>query len=111
MTSEVIIVPAIFFSFVAMVKILSDNRTRQMLIKQGQIDENVKYLYQSHMADHVPSSIKWGLVLIGIGLAFIVGQIVPHDIQGEITVGSMFMLSGLGLVVYYFLARHWAKKQ
>ena len=110
MQSEIIVVPAIFFSFVAIVKILSDNRTRQLLIQKGQIDENIQYLYQNVAQGQVPNAIKWGLVLIGIGLAFIVGQLVPYDIRGEITVGAIFILAGLGLVFYYFLARRWAKK-
>lgn len=110
MGSEVIIIPAIFFSFVAIVKILSDNRTRQMLIQKGQIDENIQYLYTGMVQDHVPNSVKWGLVLIGIGMAFIIGELVPHEMRGEITVGSIFLLSGLGLIFYYFLAKRWAKK-
>lgn len=110
MQSEIIIVPAIFFSFVAMIKIIGDNRTRQMLIQKGLVDENIKYLYKTGAADNVPSAIKWGLVLIGIGLAFIIGQLVPYELRGEITVGGIFILAGLGLVIYYFLARRMNKK-
>ena len=36
-------------------------------------------------------------------MAFLIGEIVPHSMKGEITVGSMFILAGLGLLIFYFI--------
>ena len=106
----VLIVGIVFFSVITFVKILSDNKIRSKLIDKGMLDENVKYLYSSRLEYHVPAALKWGMVLIGIGLAFLIGQLGPSDITGEITVGSMFLLAGLGLISYYFIAKGMAKR-
>jgi len=106
----VLIVGIIFFSVVVFVKILSDNRIRSKLIEKGMLDENVKYLYSNRLEYHVPSALKWGMVLIGVGLAFLIGQLVPYDISDEVTVGSMFVLAGIGLLVYYAIAKRMADR-
>ena len=54
------------------------------------------------------SSFKWGLVLIGIGVAFFIGNL--WDLHEELVVGLMFILAGLGFFVYYFLATKEMKK-
>jgi len=106
----VLIIAVIFLSLVTFTKILADNRTRNKLIERGKLDENVKYLYSG--SDYqVASSLKWGFVLIGIGAAFIIGQLVPEHISEEITIGSIFLLAGIGLVIYYWVAKQMVKKQ
>jgi hypothetical protein len=105
MTEAVIIVPAIFLSFVLMIKIISDNRIKKMLIERGKVDENIKFLYQSIAARDPLSSVKWGLVLIGIGLAFLLGQLFPYSVSDEAVIGLMFLFAGIGFLVYYFMAK------
>lgn len=112
MESEMMVVLVVgisLFTFLAFVKILSDNRVRNRLIEKGLVDENVKFLYSDRMALHVPSALKWGLVLIGVGAAFLVGQL-SANYPAEITVGCMFLFGGLGLVLYYILGSRIIKK-
>lgn len=101
----IIIVPAIFFSFVAMIKILSDNAVRRKLIDKGLIDENVKYLYSNRLESQAPASLKWGMVLIAVGAAILIGQFVPYSFQEEATISGMFIMAGVALIAYYFLAK------
>jgi hypothetical protein len=108
---DALIVAIIFVSFVVVIKILSDNRIRRAAIDKGVLGEDLKYLYGNRIESYVPSALKWGFVLIGIGLAFFIGQFVPGDDQGVITIGSMFALSGLGLVIYYLIARNMAAQE
>ena len=103
--TSILITAIVFFSVVAFVKILVDARIRHKLIDKGMVDENIKYLYSEGLESHVPASLKWGMVLVGIGLGFIIGQLVPSRISDEVTVGSIFTLAGLGLILYYFIAR------
>ncbi len=105
MSFEFLIPIAFFFAAVALVKIISDNRLRRHMIEKGNLDENIKYLYQQNQAPQPLSSIKWGLVLIGIGLALFLNQLFPYTISDEGTVGLMFLLAGIGFLVYYFIAR------
>lgn len=100
----IIIVPVIFFSIVAIVRIISDNVVRRHVIEKGLMDENVKHLFARSSSDNVPGSLKWGMVLIAVGAAILVGQFVPYAIKEEITISGMFIMGGLALILYYFIA-------
>ena len=100
-----VITGIVLVSVIVLIKLLSDNKIRSKLIDKGMVDENVKFLYTDRFEYRVPSALKWGIVLIGIGLAFLIGQLVPSHISGEVTIGSMFILAGLALLVYYVIAK------
>ncbi len=107
---NVLIVTVIFISFVALVKILSDNHTRKLLIQKGLVDEKVRYLFANQSEAMAPSSMKWGMVLIAMGLAFVIGLLVPSNIQGEVTLASLLILAGLALLIFYGIARKMASR-
>lgn len=96
---------------VFIIKIISENRTKRVIIEKGKFDENIKYFLTASLESYVPSSLKWGLVLLGIGLAIILGQIVPIKYQSVITFGGMFVFAGIGFLVYYFVALKEMKKK
>ena len=100
----IIIVPVIFFSFVAIVKIISDNSLRRKIIDKGVVDENIKYLSNVGYGGRPLNSIKWGMALVGIGLAFMVPAIFGR-IEDETMVGLMFIFAGLAFLIYYFIAK------
>ena len=106
-----IILPIMFGAVVYLVKILSDNKVRHRLIDKGVIDENIKYLFFNQYKIGVPGALKWGMVLIGVGLAFLIGQLVPGEMETEVTIGCIFLLAGLGMMIYYFIERKIAEKQ
>jgi len=105
---EVLIPIVMFLLPVFIVKIISDNRIRNKLIDKGMVDENTKYLYANQVILQPLASFKWGLVLIGIGLALFAGNI--WNMHEELVIGLMFVLAGLGFFVYYFLANKEIKK-
>ena len=86
------------------IKMLSDNKTRRKLIEKGLVDEKVKYLFMDKPREYVSSSLKWGMVLIAVGLAVFIGQMAPKDLVEEVTIGAMFVFGGLALVIYYVIA-------
>jgi hypothetical protein len=95
---------AVLATIAIIIKLALDHRMRQNLVDKGMVDENVKYLYKANGEARALPSLKWALVLIGIGLAVVVGQIVPHHMTEEITVACMFLFAGLGLLAYYAVA-------
>lgn len=100
------LVPLAFFIAVAyIIKSLSDNKIRRLAIEKGLLNEKMKYLFLDRFEGKVPASLKWGFVLVGIGLAVFLGQMVPRDVSEEVTIGAMFFFAGLGLIVYYFIAK------
>lgn len=101
----------VFFGVVAyVVKIILENATRRKLIDKGMVDENVKYLYADKPESRILSALKWGMVLIAIGLAIFVGQMVRPDLVEEVTIGCMFIFGGLALVIYYMIANRMLDK-
>jgi len=108
-----IAVPIVFFIVIAVIiKMLSDNKTKRILIEKGMLDENVKYLYADRYDSNVPSSLKWGMVFTAIGLAVIIGKILDNYFQDtdQITIALMFVFGGLAMIVYYFIAKKMSEK-
>jgi uncharacterized membrane protein YraQ (UPF0718 family) len=73
------------------------------LIDKNMVDENIKHLFTEGSQSQFLSSLKWGMVLIGVGLAALIGELVPYDVSRETTFGAMLVLAGLGLLLYYFI--------
>jgi len=103
----VLIVFVIFGAAAFVIKVISDNRIRRRLIESGQVDEKVKYLYfRSERWTAEPlSSVKWGMVLVAIGLALLLGQVFPYDITEMMTIGFMFLFAGIAFLIYYFIQK------
>lgn len=111
MDSTEIIVPVAFFGVTFLIiKAILDNRTKHKLIEKGLVDEKVKYLFAEKLDSQFLSSLKWGMVLIGLGLAVLVGELVQTERSEEITVGAMFVFSGLALLIHYGIANRVSKK-
>jgi hypothetical protein len=108
----VLIVFVIFSSIAFVIKVISDNRIRRRIIESGQVDEKVKYLYfKSGRKLHDPlSNVKWGMVLVAIGLALLLGQLFPYDITEMMTIGFMFLFAGIAFLIYYFIQKGKSKE-
>lgn len=102
-------IPITFFAAIAVVLygfIKSRHTERMAIIEKGLNDEQLSYLVRNKRKTEYSSiwSLKLGAVLIGIGLAVIIGSIVPYDIQDEITTGLIFMLPGIALLLVYMFS-------
>jgi len=87
-----------------------DYNVRKRLIEKGAVDENIKHLYQNVESPGVLTSLKWGMILIAVGLGLLVGINVSIDYSDEITFAFMFIFAGVALLLYYFLADRIIKK-
>lgn len=97
--------PVAFFVIVAVIiKMFLDYRMRRRLIDKGLVDENIKHLFPNESVGQRLTALKWGLVLVGIGAAVLIGQLFPYRISDEITISLMFIFSGVGLLVFYIVA-------
>jgi hypothetical protein len=108
-----ILVPIISFIVLGyMVKVVSDNKVRRMVVEKGEISENIKYVFNDSTHFNAPASLKWGLVLLAIGLGLFVGHLLDNLGLGseELTFALMFIAGGFAMIVYYFIASKMAKK-
>jgi hypothetical protein len=104
-----ILVPISFFAMIFGIVYLSFKRKeRRMLIEKG-VDAS---LLDSKSVS--PSSLKWGMVFIGIGVGILLGKILASytTMTDDTAVFSMICLfGGLALVIYHFMERTIVKKQ
>ncbi len=111
----VLVLTVIGYFVLELVKVVSENRIRAKLIEKGMVDEKIKLLFQPRLLNDSASSLKWGLVLIAVGLAFLfafaIQSWVPAGIRGEITAGAVFSMAGLAMIIYYAIARSQEKKE
>ena len=110
MQSDVLIVGIVFFSVVAIVKIVADQRTRHKILEQGIENEKIQNFFSAQFELHSLSSIKWGMVLVGIGLAALVSQFFPREFTEEAALGLIFIFAGLGFLIYYPIAERRLKQ-
>ena len=106
MTEELVPI-ALFAAIVYIIKTISDNRVRKLLIEKGKVDQDLAYLYQAEVRNRVPSSLKWGLVSIAIGVALLLSS----GWSEELKFATMFIFAGCALVLYYFIASAMLPKQ
>jgi len=110
----VLVLAVIGYFILEVVKAVSENRIRTKLIDKGLVDEKIKLLFQPQLLNNSASALKWGLVMIGVGLAFMITFAihgwVPAEIRGEITAGAVFSMAGLAMIIYYAIARSQEKK-
>lgn len=91
---------ALFMVTAYAIKILLEAKTRHKLIDKGMVDEKIKLLFPKPPETH-SASLKWGMVLLGVGIAFLVGQFLPEDISEGVTVSTAIIMAGLGLLIFY----------
>ena len=108
---EALQMSVVFGSIIIVVKFLTDYFTRRRLIDKGLVDEKVKYLFADAGMNHLLNNIKWGLILVAIGVALFWKQISPYYVEDTTVFGLMFILGGIGFLVYYFIAKSHIEKR
>jgi hypothetical protein len=108
MLKDILVPIVIFGSMIYGIKIWLDYRIRRLLIEKGQVDEKVKFLYEKSANTPVPGSLKWGMVLVAIGLAIFLAPMLGTDHE-EYTIGLMALFGGVALVGYHILALRMTK--
>jgi len=94
-----VIFPTIYY----IIKAVLEYNTRKRLIDRDMIDKDIKRLYAVGSNSLIPSSLKWGLVFILVGIAAIIIKAIP-DIPDEVAFGVLLVAAGAGLISYYFIS-------
>jgi len=97
----IIILPAFFFALGFMVKVVSDNSARKALINSQASPDTIDKLFLQHRAPDLQNALKWGLVIVGIGISFVLLQVLSLDDDEPLSYGLVFLCGGGGLLAYY----------
>ena len=96
-------------AIVAIYYIVSKSNERKMLIEKGLSGEDLKEFLGKKEATRNPSSIaKWAIILIGVGLALLIGSssFIGYAVREQVTFGMVLLFPGVGLLIYYlFIAK------
>ncbi len=110
--APVLVLLVIFGGIVGIIRAASEARFRNRLIEKGMVDEKVQALLtKTHGFDNNLNNLKWGMVLMAIGLAALLSQILPYDMEDGGTIGLMFIFGGLAFLIYYPIAQRCQKRQ
>lgn len=89
--------------------VLTRHKERMTMIDKGLKSEDIKALYEKRAFRPASalSGLKWGLVFLGIGCGVIVGILMKqwYHLEDSLIIGLIPFFGGLGLVVFYFIAR------
>jgi len=113
---EGIFIPITFFIVIGIViyyYLRARHEERMQIIDKGLQEEQLEYFLNAKKKSSDPLvTIKYGLLLISIGLAIFLGTTAPHHRQEEFTFGFIFLLPGISLLIYYVIAsRHYRRER
>jgi len=107
--TPVLILGVIFWGILAIVREVSQNKLRHRIVDKGLTGVNVQNLFHREAGGR-QGSLKWGILLLGVGLVLLASQIISTEFSDEATFGVMFVTAGVCLLVYYFVAPKNAEK-
>jgi len=104
-----VLVLLVIFGFIYGVVYLGVRKKERMAMLEKGADPSVFHDLKPGMA-----AIRYGLLLIGVAVGILIGNILDATtvLEEEVSYFSMiFLFGGLALVISYFLEKHQAKKQ
>ena len=87
--------------------IIGRHRERMGMIEKGMKAEDIKAMFgRSFREPHPLTSLKWGIVLVAVGFAVLLGLFLhsAYNMEGGIFPGLIAVFGGAGLVLFYFIA-------
>jgi len=106
MDTEIFVVAIVFSAFVMIIKLFTEYLTRKRLIDAGLVDEKVKFLFRGYGRSNSLNNVKWGMILVAIGIPFLWHEMAPYRVSGESVIGMALILAGLAFVIYYFISKN-----
>jgi len=102
---------AFFITIILIVKTVFDSRTKRQLIEKGVVDDKLRSLFEESPELRVLSVLKWAFVLIGVGLGILAGRLAPPELVREYMMAAMLIFTGVGLILYYIIARYTIRRK
>ncbi|MGD9140480.1 MAG: hypothetical protein PVJ42_02980 [bacterium] len=102
---DLIGVIALMFFILALIRMIMAHRLRnKILSKEPPPDVTARILQPESARSRALASLKWALVLIGVGLGVGFGQFAPSHMKDNMTLAGIFVFAGLGYLIYYLIA-------
>jgi hypothetical protein len=110
------IIPAVAMLSLAIVvafvgKAILDNLDKIQWLLKGRADEELQYPPKKQTTSSLISNLKWGFILVGLGLALLLKEYIILDLSEAGTFGLMFLCAGFAFIIYYTIARQTKDKK
>ena len=105
MNFEIFIPIVLFICIAYAIKVVVDSRVRSRMVSAGGSEELVKSIMVDEEQRRRHSSLRWGIVLVSVGLGFALIQWFGWQ---EVTPGMVAVLAGatgLGNLVFFAISR------
>lgn len=106
-----VLIPLVFFLTIGAIwgsVVLTRHKERMSMIEKGLKAEDIKSLYERNALKISPlNSLKWGMVLVCIGIAIMIG-IWLHEsffLSEGVFPALIATFGGAGLILFYIIAR------
>lgn len=101
-----ILIPATLAAFAVLaIRIVTEARLRRRLAETHASEELLQSLLKADGENRRESSLKWGLVLVLLGVGCVAVDLLGLAVDDPSTFGVLFVAIGAGLVGYHALAR------
>jgi hypothetical protein len=91
-------------------KVLTDYMLRKKMIDKGYVGEEAQSIFKSYSGDNRYGSLKWGMLFLTGGLAFIIMHALDVRPDTPLPYGIFTVSLSIGFLTYYFLVRKETKK-
>jgi hypothetical protein len=101
-----LVLGVIFWGIVAVIREVAQSKLRQRVLDKGANPANINtqgLFAREACSCSRYSPLKWGMILVGIGLVLLIAQILPREVSEEATVGAMLVVAGVCLLVFHFI--------
>jgi hypothetical protein len=108
MEAEILIPISLFAMVFGIVYLAIRRKERMALIEKGLSAD----VLEAHR--RTPSTLKWGMVFLGVGIGILIGRILAEYTmlgEEESFFSMVFLFGGLSLLIYYFLEKRLERKE
>jgi len=91
---------SIFIMIVWIVKIVSDNKIRKRALENGNLNESIKYLWETSYANKPLQNIKWAIIFGGVGIVILVSHLFA--LPEAVAFGLTCIVVAIALLVFYY---------
>jgi uncharacterized membrane protein YkgB len=105
-----VLVPLTFFVSMALIlgySLSQRHKERMAMIEKGVSADQLKPKTRSWFLAPSPlSSLKWGIIIIAVGLGILIGNFLRevYRVDDSVVAGMIFLLAGIALIIFYFIA-------
>ena len=91
-------------------KVLTDYILRKKMIDKGYVGDEAQSIFKTYGSDNRYSSLKWGMLFLTGGLAFIIMHVLDVRPDTPLPYGIFTVSLSIGFLAYYFMVKKEVQK-